>query len=61
MTEKPFDRERVKERWRDAQEVSGGPFRLSAINRHIQFLTLHAAAKARASGNVETARAALSR
>jgi hypothetical protein len=61
VTRKPFDRERLKERWRDAQELSGGPFRLSGINRHIQFSTLHAAAKARVSGNLETARAALSR
>ena len=61
VTRKPFDRERLKERWRDAQELSGGPFRLSGINRHIQFSTLHAVAKARVSGNLETARAALSR
>jgi hypothetical protein len=60
VTRKPFDRERLKERWRDAQELSGGPFRLSGINRHIQFSTLHAVAKARVSGNLETARAALS-
>jgi hypothetical protein len=45
------DRDKLKERWRDAQELSGGPFRLSAIKRHIQFSTLHAAAKARASGD----------
>jgi hypothetical protein len=61
VTRNPFDRERLKEFWRDAQELSGGPFRLSGINRHIQFSTLHAAARARLSGNVETARAALSR
>jgi hypothetical protein len=42
VTRKPFDRERLKERWRDAQELSGGPFRLSGINGHIQFSTLHA-------------------
>jgi hypothetical protein len=55
------DRERLKERWRDVQAVSGGPFRLQAIGRHIQFSALHAAAKARASGNIEQARHALMR
>ena len=55
------DRERLKDRWRDVQELSGGPFRLSAIDRHIQFATLHVAAKARVSGNLEIARAAVSR
>ena len=60
MTKKP-DRERLRERWRDAQELSGGPFRLSAINRHIQFSTLNAVARARGTGNLECARAALER
>jgi hypothetical protein len=60
MTKKP-DRERLRERWRDAQELSGGPFRLSGINRHIQFSALHAVAKARVTGNLESARAALDR
>ena len=60
MTKKP-DRERLRERWRDAQQLSGGPFRLSAINRHIQFSTLHAVAQARGTGNLESARAALKR
>jgi hypothetical protein len=55
------DRDKLKERWRDAQELSGGPFRLSAIKRRIQFSTLHAAAKARVSGDLETAHAALAR
>ena len=55
------DRERLKDRWRDVQELSGGPFRLSGINRHIQFSTLHAVAKARVTGDVESARAALDR
>ena len=54
------ERERLKERWLDTQELSGGPFRISAINRHRQFALLHAAAKARAKGNVDGARGALS-
>jgi hypothetical protein len=60
MSKKPPERERLKERWMDTQELSGGPFRISAINRHRQFALLHAAAKARAKGNVEAARGALS-
>ena len=60
MTKKP-DRERLRGRWRDAQELSGGPFRLSGINRHIQFSALHAVAKARVTGDLESARAALDR
>ena len=47
---KSQDRERLEERWRDVQALSGGPFRLGAIGLHIQFSPLHAAAKARASG-----------
>ena len=53
MTKKPADRERLKERWLNTQELSGGHHRLSAINRHRQFSLLHAAAKARVSGNLE--------
>jgi len=53
MTKKPVDRERLKERWVSAQELSGGPYRLGAINRHRQFSLLHAAAKARVMGNIE--------
>jgi hypothetical protein len=53
------DRDQLKERWRDAQELSGGPFRISAINRHRQFALLHTAAKARVSGSLEAARGAL--
>jgi hypothetical protein len=56
MTKKPADRERLKERWLNTQELSGGHHRLSAINRHRQFSLLHAAAKARVSGNLELAR-----
>ena len=37
MTKKPVDRERLKERWLSTQELSGGPYRLGAINRHRQF------------------------
>jgi hypothetical protein len=29
------DRERLKERWRDVQALSGGSFRLGGIGRHI--------------------------
>jgi hypothetical protein len=50
MTKKPVDRERLKERWLSTQELSGGPYRLGAINRHRQFSLLHAAAKARVIG-----------
>jgi hypothetical protein len=50
----------LKDRWLHAQELSGGPFRISAINRCRQFALVHAAAKARAAGNVELARGALS-
>jgi hypothetical protein len=60
MRKRP-DRERLKERWRDVQELSGGPFRLDAIKRHIQFRALHAAAKARSNGNLEEARHVLQR
>jgi hypothetical protein len=60
MSKKRPDHERLKERWLNAQELSGGPFRISAINRHRQFSLLHAAAKARVTGNVEVARGALS-
>ena len=61
MSKKLPKRERLKEHWLDTQELSGGPFRISAINRHRQFALLHAAAKARAKGNVDAARGALSR
>jgi hypothetical protein len=60
MSKKTPDRERLKERWVDTQELSGGPFRISAINRHRQFAILHAAARGRAKGNVDGARGALS-
>jgi len=50
------DRERLKERVLDIQELSGGPHRISAINRHRQFALLHSAAKARAQGKLEVAR-----
>jgi hypothetical protein len=60
MSKKRSDHERLKERWLNAQEISGGPFRISAINRHRQFKLLHAAAKARLTGNIERARGALS-
>jgi len=60
MSKKRPEHERLKERWLRAQEVSGGPFPISAINRHRQFAALHSAAKARVSGNVQTARAVLS-
>ena len=56
MTRKPADRERLKEHWLSTQELSGGPYRLGAINRHRQFSLLHAAAKARVMGNIEVAR-----
>ena len=46
ISKKLPERERLKERWLDTQELSGGPFRISAINRHRQFALLHAAAKA---------------
>ena len=59
MTKKPVDRERLKERWLSTQELSGGPYRLGAINRHRQFSLLHAAAKARVMGNIEVAHLAL--
>jgi len=59
MSKKRPDRERLRERWLDTQELSGGPFRIGAINRHRQFALLHAAAKARASGNVAGALGAL--
>jgi hypothetical protein len=61
MSKKRPDQERLKERWTDVQELSGGPFRVGSINRHRQFALLHAAAKARASGNLDSARGALSR
>ena len=53
------DRQRLKERWLSTQELSGGPHRLGAINRHRQFLLLHTAAKARVTGNIEVAHLAL--
>ncbi|HEY7384597.1 MAG TPA: hypothetical protein VH743_13090 [Beijerinckiaceae bacterium] len=59
MRKKSPDRQRMKERWRDIQEISGGPFHLGAIDRHRQFSLLHLAAKARAKGNAEGARTAL--
>ena len=59
MTKKPVDRERLKEPWLSTQELSGGPYRLGAINRHRQFSLLHAAAKARVMGNIEVAHLAL--
>jgi hypothetical protein len=59
MTKKPADRERLKQYWLSTQELSGGPHRLGAINRHRQFSLLHAAAKARVMGNIEVARLAL--
>ncbi|HEX2724780.1 MAG TPA: hypothetical protein VHN20_03055 [Beijerinckiaceae bacterium] len=59
MRKKSPDRQRMKERWRDVQEISGGPFRIGAIDRHRQFSLLHLAAKARAKGNAEGARTAL--
>jgi hypothetical protein len=59
MSMKPPERERLKQRWSDAQELSGGPFTISAINRHRQFSLLHAAARARISGNIEQAQGSL--
>jgi hypothetical protein len=59
MTKKPADRERLKQYLLGTQELSGGPHRLGAINRHRQFSLLHAAAKARVTGNIEVARLAL--
>ena len=59
MRKKHPDRELLKERWLDTKELSGGPFRISSINRHRQFALLHTAAKARAVGNVEVARGAV--
>src|SRR3954453_3623932 len=61
MTKKLVDRERLKERWLSTQELSGGPYRLGAINRHRQFSLLHAAEKARVIGNIEVAHLALRR
>ena len=58
MSKKHPDHKRLKDRWMDTQELSGGPFRISAINRHRQFALLHAAAKARVTGNVQGARGA---
>jgi hypothetical protein len=59
MTKKPADRERLKQYLLGTQELSGGPHRLGAINRHRQFSLLHAAAKARVTGNIEVARLAV--
>jgi hypothetical protein len=59
MSKKRSDRERLKERWSDTQELSGGPYRIGNINRHRQFSLLHAAARARVSGNLEGAHGAL--
>jgi hypothetical protein len=56
VSKKRPDRERVKERLLDIQELSGGPHRISAINRHRQFALLHSAAKARAQGKLDVAR-----
>ena len=58
MSKRP-DHERLRERWQETKELSGGPFRIGAINRHRQFALLHAAARARATGNAEAARGAL--
>jgi hypothetical protein len=60
MSKKRSDREQLRDRWLRAQEISGGPFRISAINRHRQFALLHAAATARVTGSVDFARGALS-
>jgi hypothetical protein len=60
MSKKRSDHERLKERWQHTLELSGGPFWISAINRHWQFALLHAAAKARVTGKIEAARGALS-
>ena len=59
MSKKHLDHKRLKDRWMDTQELSGAPFRISAINRHRQFALLHAAAQARVTGNVQGARGAL--
>ena len=59
MSKKRPDRERMKERLRSTQELSGGPFRLSAINRHHQFAMLHEAARSRVRGTLDMARGAL--
>ena len=40
VSKKRPDRERVKERLLDIEELSGGPHRISAINRHRQFALL---------------------
>src|SRR5829696_7268874 len=56
---RPRATEGLKERWLSIQELSGGPYRLGAINRHRQFSLLHAAAKARVMGNIEVAHLAL--
>ena len=40
MSKKRPDRERLRERWVDAQELSGGPFRIGSINRHRKFALL---------------------
>jgi hypothetical protein len=46
MSKKRPDRDRLRERWVNTQELSGGPFRIGAINRHRQFALLHASAEA---------------
>jgi hypothetical protein len=61
MRKKGPDRDRMKERVRDIQELSGGPFRLGALKRHHQFALLHSAAKARVQGKLDIARGALDR
>jgi hypothetical protein len=60
VSKKRFHRERVKERLLDIQELSGGPYRIGALNRHRQFALLHSAAKARVQGKLEVARGAVS-
>ena len=60
MSKKRSNHDRPIEQWHHTRELSGGAFRISAINRHRQFALLHAAAKARATGNLEAARGALS-
>ena len=43
------------------QELSGGPFRLSALKRHHQFALLHSAARSRVQGKLDVARDTLER
>jgi hypothetical protein len=60
VSKKRPDRERTKERLLDIQELSGGPYRIGALNRHRQFALLHSAAKARVHGKFEVARGQVS-